>query len=95
MDETISTIDSSRISISHSNTSSPASNSEMKRLSRLLTNLDLFRRCHRWRKSHNVKTTGGLLTPPAVAVICVIPALTPVATPLLLIVATFGALLAQ
>jgi sterol desaturase/sphingolipid hydroxylase (fatty acid hydroxylase superfamily) len=50
---------------------------------------------YKWRKSHKVNTTGGLLFPAAVAVICVVPAAKPVATPLLLIVATFGALLAQ
>jgi hypothetical protein len=36
-----------------------------------------------------------LVIPPAVAVICVVPADKPVAKPLLSIVATFGELLAQ
>jgi hypothetical protein len=51
--------------------------------------------CYRWRKSLNVNATGVLVIPPAVAVICVVPADKPVAKPLLSIVATFGELLAQ
>ena len=52
-------------------------------------------RCYRWRKSLNVNATGVLVIPPAVAVICVVPADKPVAKPLPSIVATFGELLAQ
>jgi hypothetical protein len=42
-----------------------------------------------------VSVSAGLVTPPDEAVICVVPALTPVARPLLLIVATPAALLDQ
>jgi len=50
---------------------------------------------YRWRKSHDVNTTGGLVIPPSEAVICVVPAPIPVATPFSSTVATPGALLVQ